>query len=92
MTAENVLMYVPRSAACCKKFYRCSGLGGQSFRNIVKRAYEMLPEKQGKRNKTKQKLLKTEGVRRRRDRSSYSYCCFPTANPVKIACLETTHI
>ncbi|GAB0200005.1 lysine-specific demethylase 9 [Grus japonensis] len=35
-----------RSAACCKKFYRCSGLGGQSFRNIVKRAYEMLPEKQ----------------------------------------------
>lgn len=50
----------------------------------------MLQEKQGKSNKTKQKLFKTEGARR--DRSSYSYLCFLTANPVKVTCFETTRI
>lgn len=90
MTTENVLMYVPRSAACCKKFYDESpGLREQCFWNVV-RTYEMLQEKQGNRNKTKHKLLRRVGVRR--DRSSYSYCYFLTANPVKIACFETAYI
>lgn len=92
MTAENVLMCVPRSAACWKKFYdESSGLGEQCFQNIIKRACEMLQEKQGKRNKTKQKLLKMEGATRR-DCSSYSYCYFLTANLVKTACFETTRV
>lgn len=62
MTTENVLMYVSRSAACCKTFYNeSSRLGEQCFQNIVKRAYEMLQEKQGKRNKTKRAIENVRG-------------------------------
>lgn len=42
MTAANVLMYVPRSAACRKKFCHESFGLGERFRNVVRRAYKML--------------------------------------------------
>lgn len=52
MTIENVcMMYVPRSAACSKKFLSSCGFGEQGLRNIIQRTHEMLQEEQGKRNK-----------------------------------------
>lgn len=52
MTTQNVcVMYVPRSAACCKKFLESCGFGEQGLGNIIQRTDEVLQEEQGKRNK-----------------------------------------
>lgn len=64
MTTKNVcVMYIPRSAACCKKFLQSRRFGEKGLRNIIQRTPEMLQEEQGKRNKRKG-VETVEGERR----------------------------